>query len=289
MKPIFRYGLFAVALLGAVCAGYFFAEQNNKTKHEVVNSTDDLDTKKGSGDDKQTSSESPSVNQPVAQTIINKTYKVYPKNTTNSSSDTQDNPAPVEQAKSALDDAAHSQSAKIDIENNQERGDSYIVPVSSNVSVSDILNTLAELPNTIDGKPFGTQKIENKVLIVAFWASWCGPCRYELREIDQLIKKISNPKLEMVAVSVEEDIAASRQFLRKIFPEITSLSAVSDIQNKLVEQVKLDAMPTVLIVNPHTRSSVKIYKGYTPGDAAQYEQQLKDLGITAQPAAQSIE
>lgn len=53
-----------------------------------------------------------------------------------------------------------------------------------------------------------------KIVLLNFWASWCPPCIEEMPSLVQL-QKIMGPKVEVVAVSIDEDADAYHKFLRE--------------------------------------------------------------------------
>jgi len=56
---------------------------------------------------------------------------------------------------------------------------------------------------TFDGKNFDLKEKRRKVIIVNFWAKWCGYCRKEMPVLDQLYKKYKASGLEIIGVSVD--------------------------------------------------------------------------------------
>ncbi len=53
-----------------------------------------------------------------------------------------------------------------------------------------------------------------KVVVVNFWASWCGPCRYEIPELIKLRSRFSESELLIVGVSIDESRPMYEAFLR---------------------------------------------------------------------------
>jgi thiol-disulfide isomerase/thioredoxin len=54
-----------------------------------------------------------------------------------------------------------------------------------------------------DGQPLSVDALRGKIVLVNFWASWCGPCRKELPSLDRLAAKRSD--LVVIAASVDAD------------------------------------------------------------------------------------
>lgn len=59
---------------------------------------------------------------------------------------------------------------------------------------------------TADGKKVAFSSIlkENKLIILDFWASWCGPCRHEAKNLDRIYKKFHAKGLEICSLSIDE-------------------------------------------------------------------------------------
>ncbi|WP_372526143.1 TlpA disulfide reductase family protein [Piscinibacter sp.] len=56
----------------------------------------------------------------------------------------------------------------------------------------------------LDGRAFSTDQIKGKVLLVNFWATWCGPCRQEMPELDAYYRQHRDQGLEVLALSTDE-------------------------------------------------------------------------------------
>lgn len=98
-----------------------------------------------------------------------------------------------------------------------------------------------------------------KVVVLDFWASWCGPCRASFPVLDALNKTYAGRGVVLVGVNLDKDAAKMTAFL-KAHP--VSFAIVRDAGQKLVKEARINAMPTTLIVG---RDGVirEIHSGFT--------------------------
>ncbi|MEO8497007.1 MAG: TlpA disulfide reductase family protein [Planctomycetota bacterium] len=66
---------------------------------------------------------------------------------------------------------------------------------------------------TADGKPFDWKSYRGKVVLVDFWATWCGPCVEELPNVKENYDKYHDQGFEVVGISLDADIAPLQRFL----------------------------------------------------------------------------
>lgn len=58
--------------------------------------------------------------------------------------------------------------------------------------------------NDIHGKPFDLHNYKNKVVLINFWASWCGPCVKEIPSLNRLVKKMKGKEFELLTIDIKE-------------------------------------------------------------------------------------
>lgn len=58
----------------------------------------------------------------------------------------------------------------------------------------------------LNGKPVSLSELKGKVILIDFWASWCGPCRHNNPRLVKLYSKYHGKGLEIYGISLDEDI-----------------------------------------------------------------------------------
>jgi thiol-disulfide isomerase/thioredoxin len=88
--------------------------------------------------------------------------------------------------------------------------------------------------------------LKGKVVILDFWASWCGPCAESFPVLEELQKKYKDQGLVILAASVDEKSSKMETFLKK---NPVTFAVVRDAQHKLVAVAEPQTMPTSLIID----------------------------------------
>ena len=114
---------------------------------------------------------------------------------------------------------------------------------------------------------------EGKVVLVNFWASWCGPCRQEMPALEELHQRYSGLGFTVLGVNVEQDSAEARRYLDDV---AVSFPVLLDRENTVSRTYQVSAMPSTVIVDRDGRVRY-VHQGYTPGDEALYQDMVRRL------------
>jgi thiol-disulfide isomerase/thioredoxin len=116
-------------------------------------------------------------------------------------------------------------------------------------------------------------EMAGNVVLINFWASWCGPCREEMPLLNALHKKYAPLGFTVLGVNVEEQLDGARGFLSNVPVDFPILL---DNKNKVSKQYKVIAMPTTVVVDRDGNMRY-LHEGYKPGDEKKYRQMVKKL------------
>lgn len=128
------------------------------------------------------------------------------------------------------------------------------------------------LPAT-SGEKISLASLRGKVVLINFWATWCGPCQEELPELDRLQSKHRQRGFSILAISVDNEPENVKTFLKKYDIKLTGLW---DRDKRTAEAYAVEAMPSSYLVD---RNGVvrAIYRGYDPKDFKRLESEVDAL------------
>ncbi|HEV7667605.1 MAG TPA: TlpA disulfide reductase family protein [Thermoanaerobaculia bacterium] len=122
------------------------------------------------------------------------------------------------------------------------------------------------------GKPLGPADFPGRVVIVDFWATWCGPCQIQARILDSLSKSYQGKKVQFLAANVGETLETVQSFVKTKpfpYPVLLDPDGVSD-------DLGVFALPTLLIIDAKGKVAY-----FEPGiaDADMIKKILRQSGV----------
>lgn len=123
------------------------------------------------------------------------------------------------------------------------------------------------------GKNIKLSELRGQVVMINFWASWCGPCRQEMPILNQLYQRYEPMGFTLLGVNVEEDSGAANKVLREIPVDFPVLY---DNKNQVSETYQVRAMPSTILIDRDGKVRY-LHKGYKPGYEEDYQKQVREL------------
>jgi thiol-disulfide isomerase/thioredoxin len=133
---------------------------------------------------------------------------------------------------------------------------------------SDDLKVGAAMPAysgpTLDGSSFALASEKGNVVFLNLWATWCGPCRFEIPELEQLHQKYQGRGFKVVGVSVDE--GAPQAVKEFVVEQKMTYPVVLDPDGKLAVLLRTTILPTSVIVDRQGKIVWKKYGPILPND-----------------------
>ncbi len=123
---------------------------------------------------------------------------------------------------------------------------------------------------------------KGKILILDFWATWCGPCQRSMPHLEKVYKAVKDKNVDVLAVCVWDDKDAYTKWVpanqsKYSFPLAFDPAGKSSADSIAGKQFNVSGIPTTYIIGPDGKVAESIV-GYQDGDN-RVELALKKLGV----------
>lgn len=125
-----------------------------------------------------------------------------------------------------------------------------------------------------DGNDVTVSQYRGKVVIVTFWASWCGPCRRELPLLGKVQAMVGRDHLEIIAVNFKEDRREFNAVIRA--NRDVDLHYVHDRSGRTSDSYGVNSLPHMFIIGLDGRVA-HVHRGYSPDMIGGFVQEMLAL------------
>jgi thiol-disulfide isomerase/thioredoxin len=126
---------------------------------------------------------------------------------------------------------------------------------------------------SLGGPNLRLQEQRGRVVMVNFWASWCGPCRVEMPHLGRLYERYRGAGFVVLAVNIDEDPSKAASLAGQLgmrFPVLL------DSEKKVSRLYDLSTMPSTILIDRDGRVRY-VHRGYREGYEDTYDKQIREL------------
>jgi peroxiredoxin len=126
---------------------------------------------------------------------------------------------------------------------------------------------------SIDGKNLRLHEQRGQVVLVNFWATWCGPCKQEMPHLDRLYDKYRASGFVLLGVNIDQDAGQAKAYAQRLGLKFPILL---DADKKVSKLYDVGSMPSTVLIDRDGRVR-QVHLGYREGLEETYEKQIREL------------
>jgi peroxiredoxin len=124
-----------------------------------------------------------------------------------------------------------------------------LMPTRTNASAPDFNLT------DLDGVSHRLSDYRGKVVIVTFWATWCGPCRDELPVLQRAWKRLQREGVQVLAINVSQ---TAYQIQRALNDSPVTFPVLMDEGSAVTQEWEITMLPAAYVLDPQGRLSKRV-------------------------------
>ena len=123
------------------------------------------------------------------------------------------------------------------------------------------------------GENLRLSEYRGDVVMVNFWATWCGPCRQEMPLLDQLYSRYQRVGFTLLGVNIDDNSGKAMTMAKELG---VSFPVLFDSKKEVSKLYQVDTMPATVLID--REGTVRfIHHGYKPGYENEYLDQIRSL------------
>jgi peroxiredoxin len=114
---------------------------------------------------------------------------------------------------------------------------------------------------SVNGEELSLSSLKGKVVLIDFWASWCGPCRKEMPNVVKAYAKFKDKGFEIFGVSLDQDKARWEEAIAKdgiTWPQVSDLKQWS---SSVVRLYNIQGIPYTVLIDRQGKILAKNLRG----------------------------
>ncbi|TFG41357.1 MAG: TlpA family protein disulfide reductase [Chromatiales bacterium] len=123
------------------------------------------------------------------------------------------------------------------------------------------------------GENLRLSEYRGDVVMLNFWATWCGPCRQEMPLLDELYKRYERVGFNLLGVNIDDDSRRAMQMIEELG---VNFPVLFDARKEVSKLYEVEAMPVTVLID--REGNVRyVHHGYKPGYEDKYLDQMRSL------------
>jgi peroxiredoxin len=123
------------------------------------------------------------------------------------------------------------------------------------------------------GENLRLSEYRGDVVMINFWATWCGPCRQEMPLLDELYTRYERVGFNLLGVNIDDDSRRAMQMIEELG---VNFPVLFDARKEVSKLYEVEAMPVTVLVD--REGTVRyVHHGYKPGYENKYLDQVRSL------------